>query len=499
MSSTASTSDAGPSLAGRYAAAIALTIGFYVLALAIGLGLIAFAVVPWATSAPQNLWLSITALFLGGSVLVAIVPRRLEFDVPGLKVTANEQPELFALVEAEAKAAGEPMPQDVYLTLEANAAVRQTSRGRRALIVGVPLLHILSERELRGVVAHEFGHYSGGDTRLGPWIYRTRETIGRTIHQLSDDDGDDSWSQRIVRKPFIWYGLGFLRITAKIKRSQEFAADRRAVASAGRNAYAHGLERVHAYGPAFDAYWNDEVVPLLQRGHRPPISEGFNRFIAHQNVTRAADHHLEQLRDEQTDPYDSHPSLPERLSAIEHLPAGEPDDSDCSIALLRDPAGVERAQLHFLFGSDADQLEPLDWDAVGDAVYGANARELTQAFPRVLEGVTVGTLPDAVARRSELAARITDPDIDDREGLALVALADGALLALKAAGWSIVADLAEPVGARRGDTTLYVHAAVNRMIEGELSAEQWREEADELGIADLPLLAETREHAETAA
>ena len=100
-----------------------------------------------------NLWVSITGLFLGISILVAIVPRRLRFEAPGLKVTASDQPRLLELVEAEAKAAGEPVPDDVYLTLEANAAVTQASRTRRVLIVGVPLLHILSERELRGVVA----------------------------------------------------------------------------------------------------------------------------------------------------------------------------------------------------------------------------------------------------------------------------------------------------------------------------------------------------------
>src|SRR5689334_9433120 len=452
MSSTTSVSPAGPSLAGRFAAAIALTIGFYVLALVIGLGLIVGPVLGWANGA-GNIWLTITAFFLGGSILWAIVPRRLKFEAPGLSVTQADQPELFALVSEEAKAAGEPMPDDVFLTLEANAAVRQTSRGRRALIIGVPLLHILSERELRGVIAHEFGHYSGGDTRLGPWIYRTRETIIRTVQQLSDDDGDESWSQRIVRKPFIWYGNAFLRITAKISRRQEFAADRRAVASAGRDAYAHGLERVHAYGPAFDAYWANEVAPLLRRGHRPPVSEGFSRFIAHQNVTHAADNHLEYLRDEKTDPYDSHPSLPERLAAIEGLPAGEPDHSGCAIELLRDPAAVERAQLEFLFGPDVANLDAIDWGAVGPVVYGGNARELTAEFPRLLEGVTIGTLPDAVARRSELAGRITDPDVQDREELTLVVLADGALLALESAGWRIVANLAEPVGAQRGETT----------------------------------------------
>ena len=67
MSSTPTPSTAGPSLAGRYAAAIALTIGFYLLALIdrrrpdrrspiMRLG------VPRCTG---NIWLTITALVLG--------------------------------------------------------------------------------------------------------------------------------------------------------------------------------------------------------------------------------------------------------------------------------------------------------------------------------------------------------------------------------------------------------------------------------------------------
>ena len=84
------------------------------------------------------------------------------------------------------------------------------------MFIGVPLLHVVTERGIRGVIAHEFGHYAGGDTRLGPWIYRTHDTIGRTISRLSDEDGDEGWTQRAVRPPFIWYGKAFLRITSAI-------------------------------------------------------------------------------------------------------------------------------------------------------------------------------------------------------------------------------------------------------------------------------------------
>src|SRR5690242_13558384 len=154
MSSTAH-DPAGPSLAGRFAAAIALTIGFYVLALALAGGLLFLAIWPWFEGV-HSPFISITAGVLGVSILVAIVPRRIRFQTPGLKVTADEQPRLFAMIAEEAAAAGVDMPDDVYLTLEANAAVTQASRRRRVMIIGLAFLNMLSERELRGVIAHEF-------------------------------------------------------------------------------------------------------------------------------------------------------------------------------------------------------------------------------------------------------------------------------------------------------------------------------------------------------
>jgi Zn-dependent protease with chaperone function len=480
---------AGPSLAGRFAAAIALTIGFYVLALVLAVGLLAFAIVPWLTSAPQNIFLSFTALFLGSSILIAIVPRRIRFEAPGPKITPAQEPRLFGLVGEEARAAAEPLPDDVYLTMEANAAVAQVGRRRRVLIVGIPLLHILSERQLRGVLAHEFGHYSGGDTRLGPWIYRTRETIGRTIARLSDDDGDESWSQKLVRQPFIWYGRAFLRITATISRRQEFAADAYAVRRVGRATHVAALRQVHAYAPAFDGYWAEEVMPVLQSGRRPPIAEGFRRFIAAEPVADAAQAHLQrELEEGETDPYDSHPSLPERIAAVDGMDDGEPDESARAIGLLTDPADADRRALSHVV-PQASAFRPVAWNDVGVEVYVARAEEMTAEFRRVLDGVTVGGLPEAVADIPRLAELIRGPDDDPGVAVDIVAgvLGDGVLLALHAAGWTVEAPPAEPVSARRGDEGLIPHAAVYALRARELPSEEWRQLVERLDVAGLPL------------
>ena len=61
--------------AGRFAAAIALTIGFYLLALVLSIGLLALAILRGPTAPAEHLDL-VAALCLGGSILVAIVPRR---------------------------------------------------------------------------------------------------------------------------------------------------------------------------------------------------------------------------------------------------------------------------------------------------------------------------------------------------------------------------------------------------------------------------------------
>jgi Zn-dependent protease with chaperone function len=51
--------------------------------------------------------------------------------------------------------------------------------------LGLPLLQTLTVSQFRAVMAHEFGHYYGGDTKLGPWVYKTRAAIVRTLLGIS--------------------------------------------------------------------------------------------------------------------------------------------------------------------------------------------------------------------------------------------------------------------------------------------------------------------------
>jgi len=83
------------------------------------------------------------------------------------------------------------------------------------------------------------------------------------------------------------YGELFLRISHAVSRRQEFSADALASRVVGSRTLVGGLKKVHAAGPAFDAYWSQEVVPVLQAGYLLPIADGFRSFTAHERVRKA--------------------------------------------------------------------------------------------------------------------------------------------------------------------------------------------------------------------
>ncbi|NED80705.1 M48 family metalloprotease, partial [Streptomyces sp. SID11233] len=105
----------------------------------------------------------------------------------------QEQPRLWELVRKLAKAADTRAPARILLTADVNASVTERTRllglvpGRRELYLGLPLVQGLTEAQLRGVLAHELGHYAHADTRLSGLTSRVRGQVGRTVVHLQGE------------------------------------------------------------------------------------------------------------------------------------------------------------------------------------------------------------------------------------------------------------------------------------------------------------------------
>ena len=468
------------SLRTRAMLAVALTIGFYVLALGLIAGLIAIVVI---THAPGRL---LGFCIVGVLVIaVSIVPRRSRFSPPGPLLNPAGQPRLFAELEGVARAVGAPMPAEVYITPEVNAGVLQRGR-RRVMVLGLPLMQIMTISQMRAVLAHEFGHYYGGDTRLGPWVYRTRETIERTLRTVSQQSA-------LLRLPFLWYGRLFMRVSQAVSRGQELAADQLAARTVGAGAMIAGLRNLGQGSIAYNVYWRQEVVPLLEAGFQPPLAEGFSRFLSEPDVMKevaaAADSQLAQAR---TDPYDSHPSDAERIAALATLPPGPDQGHEPAAITLME--GVDAIDQVLLVGmlKPGVKLRAIAWADAGNIALIPGLRERVRRQAAMVSDYTVGWLPELLKfadRLGQSEARAAGASITpDRARDMGIGLAGAALAnTLAQNGWMAESLPGRPVVMRRGETTLEPFLEVNRLARGEVDQVAWQRRCVELGIRDLSL------------
>jgi Zn-dependent protease with chaperone function len=482
-------------MAGRAALAVVLMAGFYTLAIGIAGGLIYLIYADWHADHRFHLHTTLFCALGAGAILWSMMPRSDAFQAPGPRLAPSDHPRLFEEIAGVARATRQEIPAEVYLVHDVNAWVAQRGGlmglgSRRVMGLGLPLMQLLPRAQFRAVLAHEFGHYHGGDTRLGPLVYRTRNAISRTLSSISATGGEGS----LLRLPFLWYGRMFLRITHAVSRHQEFVADELAARTFGSKALADGLRTVHGAAPAFEYYWSGECEPVLGAGFRPPLLEGFQHFLRTGHVTEAIRRQLEEEMKGESSPYDSHPPISERIRAVEHLPPGESPPADpAAITLLDHLPALELELLQSLAGMESvSMLQPLAWRDVGRAVYLPQWSGLAQANARALAGLHADELPAAVADRLEFVGRFVNPSGEKPAAEHAPTLANatiGAALAvlLVERGLAPEALPGMPVAFRAGPLEIYPFEVLESLALGHTSGEAWKARCRAFGIDGAPL------------
>lgn len=466
----------------RAALALLLMVSFYALALGVAAALLWIPYEAYSNDVRLPAKIALLCVAGAGTIVWAVLPRIDRFVPPGPALTSTEEPKLFAVLTEVAAATGQEMPSDVYLVNDVNAFV--TQRGgvmgvgsRRVMGIGVPLMQSVTVQEFKAILAHEFGHYHSGDVKIGPWIYKTRAAIGRTIEKLSDS---------VLQKIFIAYGNLFLRVTHAISRRQEFIADEVAAHAAGAAVMASALRKAHGAAVAFEGYWSAEVSPVLNSGYLPPIANGFARFVQTESVRKRI---TDAIRTEETEghsnPYDTHPPLRERVVALTSLTPSGLGDTRPAISLLSDPARWERKLLGVVINEEwARALTPVAWDKIVETVYVPLWRQGVKENGRLLAGATSARLP--------FAGRLPPPPatLGEREAPVLhqIQVATMALsLALLNAGWTAVTSPGEEIVLRRDGRELRVFHELMLLATGRTTENEWAGRCMEWGIEGVAL------------
>lgn len=256
----------------------------------------------------------------------------------------GDAPPLLDLVSELARRLGIRPPEEVRLAYLPCCGV-VARRGRRAVLVGLPLLQVLTQGEFQAVLAHEMAHLARGDATRVMAALRYLDALGRIL----DDPDCRAWGPlRAWSRACRRLGDAMARPVA---RGQESRADRVSAAFSGGSVAASALVKVALIQPLFR-----EILARhgSGRGDQGNIFTTFRRLWERIPPALRDEMRIRIQADRSEPTGDPHPPLAERLALLQSYP--DRIESDLSQrpawTLVNDPEWLEEHLHATLFRQD---------------------------------------------------------------------------------------------------------------------------------------------------
>lgn len=242
-------------------------------------------------------------------------------------ISFYEYPRLGLMVRDIAKTLNARMPDNVLIGLDptffATSAPVYTPYGKgplqgQTLFLSLPLMSHFTEGELRAVIGHELGHFTGGDTsytiRFAPvylGLTNASEVFsakGRPITRLL------SLPSKLLIDDLIY---AFSVVERRIGRSREHRADQHGAAVSSPQDIAYSLLKSSLLG----SMWGSQMEMVVSRGMQGRFSRNIVRSFTESvriDVDRSRIAPLLEfaLGDSVRHPVDTHPPTEDRLAAF---------------------------------------------------------------------------------------------------------------------------------------------------------------------------------------
>ena len=291
-----------------------------------------------------------------------------------IEITKNQEPKLFKFIDEIVVEVGTDFPKKVYLSNEVNASVFYDSSFwsmffpiRKNLHIGLGLINTVTVQEFKGILGHEFGHFSQKSMRVGSFVYNVNKIIYNLLYENdSYENAVRKWGethafftlfamaalyitngiQWVLRKIFSIVNISYYALS----REMEFYADEVAANIAGYQPMKNALMRMNladqSYQLVLDFYgkkitdnftskniFNEQTLVMKILAEKNKI-KFINNFPA---VTEDDLGKYQKSKLVIVDQWASHPSISERIKALEETKIEKNlDDSLPANTLFRD-------------------------------------------------------------------------------------------------------------------------------------------------------------------
>lgn len=305
-------------------------------------------------------WVGVGLCALGAGA-VAYMLFRAPARHKGVVAAPTQYPRLAAALAEVSQRVGAPMPHRIVLTPHAEAFVysHRPLRGffRRELVLGLGAgaLPLLSETDLKAVLAHELAHYRHGHTLLHRYFGYAEAALARLIYILHSGPRPSRRVIRMRRDGTVFADMAMDLLTLPVRavwivfhllrlhesRTAEFAADRTAADAYGARSVINGLTGISVAGDTLRGAGRSLLAEMRKHGSTNVYAE-LRAHYASLSPALIAELRLKAAQDfrslERT-----HPSTPDRLRAVYALGVQPASAAERPAVELLVPEGADTA------------------------------------------------------------------------------------------------------------------------------------------------------------
>lgn len=238
----------------------------------------------------------------------------------GLYLEFDEVPALKTLTEDICAELNNTKIDKLIIVDDTNAAIIQIPKFgvlggyQNYLLIGMPLLLLLSPEQLKAVIAHEVSHVSNSHGKFSMWVSRMESIWVPLVKELHESTvlGD-----MFFLRFYNWYIINVVAIKFAANQIYEKDVDLEAAKIAGAQCLADALALINLFNIYTEfGFWQDYYAQALSVKQPPPIVEHIVKFI-NKITNEDCAFYFDALLHVERSLYDSHPSLKDRYDYLQ--------------------------------------------------------------------------------------------------------------------------------------------------------------------------------------